>query len=437
MSQEQQAQQGSWSQVAQAAGDVSGSGDVAVVAGSVPANDASRIEGVLLWAELNPAQQLAVALRGAPTEIREAIEDYTAARCAIHKPVVHGADGAWGCAALAPGQHAAIAALYASSAQANRYCHADEPTLRNDRRLALRALEDSPTEQAFLYQDPRSWVKKLAGTSMGLHEFGAGYCYLHLIRAEYRMRVARLLGPLPLVADVLRLARLVGVRVADKFTIDEFGAFVHVNVEGHGRIMNAGAFYTSRLADVVRRMPNAHIGGAPGILGSPSEGWGGLEYSAPLPLSPADTAAHVETPRLKAFLEHLRGVGVVLPEAARQDMATAILATAGYPICFRQLKPRRKILELAGDVALKMHAVVKTMAGTQTTAEYAALCEQHSNRVCAATLEKYFSTYVEYASAPRDSREAAGMMEAIVGVVVWHCPAPFVRDFIRYLHFHD
>lgn len=147
---------------------------------------------------------------GWPSDIRVGVgvEDFC---CAIHKSVVCGQPGAVGCRGWSPGTHKSVAVLYDPVA-VNTYCHAMAGQLVLDRRVADEAVLMLRSGNVALGRGALFGAKYQSGYAISVSGYGAGYCYLVAFSPNVRSRVARILGPLPYVADVLRLMRVVGMQ---------------------------------------------------------------------------------------------------------------------------------------------------------------------------------------------------------------------------------
>lgn len=104
-------------------------------------------------------------------------------------------------------------------------CSAEAITLRRDAEFLLACLSYKipgfQFSQERLLPAVRSWA---TGTVVGPDYFGQGYCYLRFFRERFRFRVARILGPVPLVSDVCMMFRLAG----------EFSASVVIRAASEG-----------------------------------------------------------------------------------------------------------------------------------------------------------------------------------------------------------
>lgn len=129
--------------------------------------------------------------------------------CAIHRRIHCGVEGAVGCEGWSSGTHRSIAVLYDGLAT-NSYCHAQMGQLVLDRVVAEESLLMRKRGNSALGVVRVMAAKYYRGYHVSVSSYGAGYCYLIAFPSEVRSRVARILGPLPLVADVLRLMRVLG-----------------------------------------------------------------------------------------------------------------------------------------------------------------------------------------------------------------------------------
>lgn len=92
-----------------------------------------------------------------------------------------------------------------------KLCLVEQSVSRNDKEFVKAALTMSVPDFAYLRSKGLPGARKWGtGVQLGLAAFGRGYCYLPLFRPEFWFRVARVLGPVPLLLDVLVLLRLAG-----------------------------------------------------------------------------------------------------------------------------------------------------------------------------------------------------------------------------------
>jgi len=146
--------------------------------------------------------------------------------CGVHVPTRYGEAGVDGCAGSDVGRFRPIMA--ASFGLGAVHCYASQETLAKDVRLAMAARNiHSGGLGMFAVGKHRLDVFK-GCMPMDMQMFGAGYCYLALFDASVRLRLSRILGPLPLVADVWRLFVHVGKKVLPRCVVSRVGESFHV-----------------------------------------------------------------------------------------------------------------------------------------------------------------------------------------------------------------
>jgi len=98
-------------------------------------------------------------------------------------------------------------------------CLADRRSLIADKKFLLACSSFGVTGFQFSSDKVLPHLRKWeTGTAVGMNFFGRGYCYLRMFREGFRMRVARILGPVAYLADVCLLYRLAGLsNMAVKF----------------------------------------------------------------------------------------------------------------------------------------------------------------------------------------------------------------------------
>lgn len=166
----------------------------------------------------------------------------SAACCSLHVTVEERCKGGDDALVGPCGAHPAI---NAAARGFTKKCYAAGRVLARDKELAQAALSFS--EIGFAYTKPeglqraRRWEN---GAILGMGAFGRGYCYLHLIRPGARMRVARILGPCPMVQDVWLLYRLVGVYEASVCFRGVAPGLTHVE---YGGAMRSGLELSSEM----------------------------------------------------------------------------------------------------------------------------------------------------------------------------------------------
>jgi len=175
-------------------------------------------------------------------------QDFEDCRCELHQPVEHDVIGGVGCAAESVGFHKAVQALYIVGGPV-RYCHAEPAARRNDNVLAGMMLKGGGSKFAFQSKDLPVAVKRLSGkTNYQYEAFGAFFCYLGGVRHEYRMRVARIMGPKPLVVDVIRAVCVVGRCVMQRVKLKCVGEkMFHLEPDGSERVTNGGVLLVQKL----------------------------------------------------------------------------------------------------------------------------------------------------------------------------------------------
>jgi hypothetical protein len=143
--------------------------------------------------------------------------------CAIHQKVNYGNAVGVGCERLSYGGHSAIRALY----EAGDYQCAIVPGVGAlDVKLAKYVEYDIG-----FFPDLRKKFATGVGTWAG--DLGAFYCYLRLFSSDIAMRVARILGPAPVKARLIRYVALLGRDEYDGVRLEELpGGQVHVEGDG-------------------------------------------------------------------------------------------------------------------------------------------------------------------------------------------------------------
>jgi len=131
--------------------------------------------------------------------------EFFASCCKLHRSLDSSLLGEGGCSMRCIGSHPAIRA--ASAVPVSHVCVVEDGVRELDRRVVCDALGLVAGGRTFGFSAMSlGWRKKYAtGGVLAMSSFGAGYCPLLLVEPYMRMRVARILGPLPLIADVLRV----------------------------------------------------------------------------------------------------------------------------------------------------------------------------------------------------------------------------------------
>lgn len=138
-------------------------------------------------------------------------------------------------------------------------CCALPGTLKLDYSFLVAAISMDVPGFAYLHDRGLSEVRKWEkGAVVGPAAFGAGYCYVVLVRPKLRMRVARVLGAFPLLSEFLIVLRLSGAyRVAVEFV------FVAPGIV-HCRMINRSVLVKDLVAEMlgfVEMDPGVRIGG--------------------------------------------------------------------------------------------------------------------------------------------------------------------------------
>jgi hypothetical protein len=84
-------------------------------------------------------------------------------------------------------------------------------THRNDNKLALLMAGSNVDWKAWDGVVSNAVKRLTSAFETTVDQWGAGYCYMHLVPPGARTRVGRILGPEPYVADVVRALRVVGL----------------------------------------------------------------------------------------------------------------------------------------------------------------------------------------------------------------------------------
>lgn len=175
--------------------------------------------------------------------------------CSVHRGVeeVVGEIGS-----VVPGKMGVHPAFARSDGGKPTPCVAGGATLAKDREFAAMALTMELTGFQFNSLKVMSPVRKYAtGAVTSMASFGRGYCYLELIREELRIRVARILGPAPLVSDVLAFYRVAGAafHIVD---FQELGFDIYHCVPGKSRLSGRAVYW--QLLGMVAESPRCRLG---------------------------------------------------------------------------------------------------------------------------------------------------------------------------------
>jgi len=140
-----------------------------------------------------------------------ALTDYLSGKvcCSVHKTVSDVIGDAYTGVEGKVGTHPA---LREAALGLHGKCRAMNSVLHLDRQFLLGAITFSLPGFQFRSDRVLPHLRKFeTGTVMGLSAFGTGYCYLGLFREAMRFRVARILGPVPYIADVCLMYRVAGL----------------------------------------------------------------------------------------------------------------------------------------------------------------------------------------------------------------------------------
>lgn len=211
------------------------------------------MDGDLIWSSGGPREPTGLNLSG---------ED--GGCCRIHSFPRSWLTKSVGCAQKAVGGHPAVKA---AAARRPYICQTTDDTRAADRALVQLYVTHSLTARAYegkVFQP----AQRLATGTAGLESFGKGYCYLVAFPQAFYMRLARVLGPAPLVLDVLKMLCVAGrgSMAALKVTEVEKG-FFHVTRDKtvKGQNADAGLRFYGRLVEIARVNPSARVGWTPGV----------------------------------------------------------------------------------------------------------------------------------------------------------------------------
>jgi len=179
--------------------------------------------------------------------------------CRLHQRIELAKDGGVGCAALACGTHVSIRALYRDD---TRYCHVELGVRVIDAELfsEIVVMNNAFIERAFMC-GKRFKQRYCGGSPIGWLAYGAGYCYLMPVAGAVRSRVARCLGPLPLLADVVRFLLVFGDVDVRTLSIAETSSGVwHVAASESRKEGMSCAQLITKMTEIIRVCPGARVG---------------------------------------------------------------------------------------------------------------------------------------------------------------------------------
>lgn len=179
--------------------------------------------------------------------------------CALHKVVDHDQQGEQGCAGQALGSHRSIRAM---SEKGVVYCHAEVGQRVIDWDLFSNVVyQDGKFVERARCRGSNFKKRYFGGYPASVKLYGAGYCYLIPFEDSVRSRVARCLGPLPLLADVVRFAFYVGARACPNVEwrfIEGIGW--HLEEGSGGLSVVACREFIRRAMGILSESPNVRVG---------------------------------------------------------------------------------------------------------------------------------------------------------------------------------
>jgi len=316
-------------------------------------------------------RQLSVGDLGFP----ESGSDYTVCKCAIHVRVT--STFLMGCARKPVGRHESI-----SNSSGTMVCHA-EPFVREADQRFVELIKTACAGWAFCSPVGNSFMRSYIANAVECEAFGRGYCHLSIVRSVFRWRVARVLGPQPLVAKFLVAYRFVGMYRAKVQLVANGDAEVHVEeVGGTGKGLS-GMVIFNRLFAMVVANPRCTIGGYTGsglhkrLLGyfaSPAEPSGILDLLGlkSVALLDGSNLVNVRVSNILVIAQKLLSdAGVELKPEADVDLFLSMHARGGIPSYIPSGVERLRVLALLGDRFLKLHLAVKGSAAGKTVAAMA------------------------------------------------------------------
>jgi len=197
-------------------------------------------------------------------ELRDLLsKDFGECRCLVHQvpltkslPSVH-----VGCVQKPAGKAGVIAAAFDGKSY---MCHADEAVRVQDRKLLEMVVQVE--DPMLLDGEPRTEeLARLCTSSLDtdIAAFGNGYCYLALLHHDSWWRVARLLGPNPLLKSLCRFVLWVGKPTARRYSLIKVGdGFYHVVVDktSKGLVNGAGRDVCVQISRITDGEPGARVG---------------------------------------------------------------------------------------------------------------------------------------------------------------------------------
>jgi len=182
------------------------------------------------------------------TEMVLSVDEKFSCDCKIHQRVRCGEQGASGCSSWAHGTMYAIKAVYGPGSV--KLCHAETGVRVLDKRFANFSM--NVVTASYLGGQYKPIEKYVKGRAVGVEYFGAGYCYIGAMIPEARVRVARVLGPSPLLTDFLRVYAVVGLSDIPRFHLEFTEAGVHLTFDGPA-VHNRGRWLALSVVKYIRQ----------------------------------------------------------------------------------------------------------------------------------------------------------------------------------------
>lgn len=184
--------------------------------------------------------------------------DFSSCKCKVHVKFPFETLSA-GCGARQVGSHPVV---QAAAEGKHVYCHAEQLVRDADKNFLQFALSGSEERAYAAERVPVSVERYCSVVGASARDFGKGYCYLTPIRPKARWRVARLLGPCPLLRDVAVMLRVVGANKFRPLVLEPVvGGLYHVaNGQVKGESSEAGSKFYDEVVRVIGTWPDARVG---------------------------------------------------------------------------------------------------------------------------------------------------------------------------------
>jgi hypothetical protein len=195
-----------------------------------------------------------------PTELMKSDYVFGECKCRLHRKSQRGVAAEHGCWKAPIGKHPAVKAAEEGR---HRFCAASEGERVRDDQFERLCLNLEPGMRSFdMPEGLELGMGYATGTSDRL-AFGRGYCEFRAIYTAAMMRVARVLGPNPLVLDVMKVLCLVGRCTMKPLKLVDVGdGFYHVveDKSVKGMCRTAGKDFYNELVRVAKGNAFARIG---------------------------------------------------------------------------------------------------------------------------------------------------------------------------------